>query len=295
MAGFSASGVVQDAAGSVGTGQEQDQQMQAGGPGGMQGGGQQINPAQQQSQGLPPTGLQQQLASLNDLYGQVQSANMGLGSIGFDVRQQQFQQGQSRGTGEMTQETSMGSTSLEQMARNMAQRYGMPIGRGRIVDDNGNFLMTPQQMADASGGEMTLGEAAANMNYMSQALTDKSRREQRQQGTAALQTGLGQVQSNARGSLASMQSGMYQALAEQYNVMADDYEAADYSYFIQKEQQQIQEELMRRQEKLQKRQARAGMFAGIGMGIAGIATGNVGMAAGGFGQAAGGMAGSGWF
>lgn len=267
--------------------------------GGLLGGGQQVGgtmPQQQQSQGLPPTGLQQQLASLNDLYSQVQNVQTSMGGIGFDVRQQQFNAAQQGGQTELQADSgNMGSTSLDQMARNLAQRYGMPIGRGRLVDENGNFLMTPQQMADASGGGMSLGEAAANMNYISQAVTDQQRKQERQKGLAALQTGLGQVQSNARGSLASMQMNLYGQLADQYNQVAGDYEAADYSYFIQKEQLDIQQELMRRAEKLQKKQARSQMFAGIGMGVAGVFTGNIGMAAGGFGMAAGGAAGSGWF
>lgn len=260
--------------------------------GAQQPGGAQM-PAQQQAQGLPPTGLQQQLASLNDLYGQVQNAQTSMGGIGFDVRQQQFQAAQSAGPQDMTADTQMGSTSLDQMARNLAQRYGMPVGRGRIVDENGNMLLNPQQLADASGGAMSLGEAAAFSNYISQAVTDRQRKEVREQGVAALQTGLGQVQSNARGSLASMQSGLYQSLAEQYNVMADDYEATDYSYFIQKEQQEIQMELMRRAEEMQKKQARMQAFTGAGMMIGGFASGNIGMGIGGAGMMAGGAAG-GW-
>jgi hypothetical protein len=291
---FSASSLGQAAASAIGGADQQQGDMQAGGVGGMQPGGSQL-PSQQQGGGLPPTGLQQQLASLNDLYGQVQNAQTSMGGIGFDVRQQQFQAAQAQGPQDMAADTAMGSTSLDQMARNLAQRYGMPIGRGRIVDEYGNMLLNPQQLADASGGQMSLGEAAAFSNYVSQAVTDRQRSEQRQQGVAAIQTGLGQVQSNARGSLASMQSGLYQSLAEQYNVMADDYEATDYSYFIQKEQQDIQMELMRRAEELQKKQARSQMFAGIGMGVGGLLSGNIGMAAGGFGMAAGGAAGSGWF
>ena len=290
---FGASSLGQAAAGAIGA-EPQQGDMQAGGPGGMQPGGAQL-PSQQQKGGLPPTGLQQQMASLNDLYGQVQNAQTSMGGIGFDVRQQQFQAAQAQGPQDMAADTAMGSTSLDQMARNLAQRYGMPIGRGRIVDENGNMLLNPQQLADASGGEMSLGEAAAFSNYVSQAVTDRQRKETRQQGVAAIQTGLGQVQSNARGSLAAMQSGRYQSLAEQYNVMADDYEATDYSYFIQKEQQDIQMELMRRAEELQKKQARSQMFAGIGMAAGGLLSGNIGMAAGGFGMAAGGAAGSGWF
>ena len=267
--------------------------VQAGGTGGPMGGAQPIQPAQSQAQGLPPTGLQQQMASLNDLYDQVQNAQTSMGGIGFDVRQMQFDRAQAGGGGELQADMPMGSTSIDQMARNMAQRYGMPIGRGRLVDEQGNFLMTPQQVADASGGAMTLGEAAANMNYISQAITARQNEQQQQKGIAALQTGMGQVQSRGRGSLATLQMGLYEGLADMYSNM--EYEAADFSYFIQKEQQEIQMELMRRAEELQERQSRAAMFTGIGMGVGGLLTGNVGMALGGAGMAAGGAAGSGWF
>lgn len=263
----------------------------AGGTGGAMEGGQAIPAAQSQQQGLPPTGLQQQMTSLNDLYSQVQGAQTSLGGIGFDVRQQQFDAAQAGGGGEMQPDMPMGSTSLDQMARNMAQRYGMPIGRGRLVDDSGNFLMTPQQIADASGGSMTLGEAAANMNYISQAITAEQNQKQQQKGIASLQTGLGQVQSRGRGSLATLQMGLYEGLADMYSNM--EYEAADYSYFIQKEQQQIQMELMRRAEDLQKKTARMQAFTGIGMMAGGLISGNIGMAAGGAGMAAGGAA-TGW-
>lgn len=292
MSDFNIGSLVQGAMGGL-KDQQSGGNAQAGGAGGPMPGGQAISPAQSQAQGLPPTGLQQQMASLNQLYEQVQNAQTSMGGIGFDVRQQQFQAAQAAGGGELQADMPMGSTSLDQMAQNLAQRYGMPIGRGRLVDEQGNFLMTPQQIADASGGAMTLGEAAANMNYISQAITQRQNEMQQEKGIAALQTGMGQVQSRGRGSLATLQMGLYEGLADMYSNM--EYEAADYSYFIQKEQQQIQMELMRRAEDLQKKQARMQTFAGIGMGVGGLLSGNIGMAAGGFGMAAGGAAGSGWF
>ena len=117
--------------------------------------------------------------------------------------------------------------------------------------------------------------------------------QQQQKGIAALQTGLGLVQSNARGSLATMQSGMYQDLADMYS--NQEYAGTDFSYFIQKEQTDIARDLMRRQEKLAKKQSRAGMFGGIAMGIAGFATGNPMMGIAGIGQAFGSASGTGWF
>src|SRR5690606_9318319 len=110
-------------------------------------------------------------------------------------------------------------------------------------------------------------------------------------------TGLGQVQSRGRGSLAAMQSGFYQQIAQTYQnaIARGDYESADFSYYVQREQLQIAQELQRRQEKLAKKQARGAFFGGIGMGLAGILTGMPGLAVGGFGQAAGSLGGTGWF
>lgn len=252
-------------------------------------------PGQQQQQGLPPTGLQQQLASLNQFYGGVQNAqSQGQfgGGIGFNVRKAQFDQSQMGGGGEI-EDQQIGSTSLDQMARNLAQRYGMPIGRGRLVDDQGNFLMTPQQIADASGGAVTLGEAAAQMNYISQAITNQRNEEQQRKGIAALQTGLGQVQSRGRGSLATMMSGYYEGIADLY--ANQEYEAADFSFYIQKEQLDIERELQRKAEKMAKKQARGQFVAGVGLTVAGIFTGNVALAAGGVSMAGGSASQTGWF
>lgn len=266
-----------------------NQQQQPG-----QGGQQQPAPgAQQQQQGLPPTALPQQLASLNSFYGAVGSSRGG-----FNPRQQQFGMASHLADGgeleqDHEQDHEFGSTSLDAMARNLATRYGMPIGRGRLVDDQGNFLMTPQQIADASGGSVSLGEAAAQMNYIGQAIAKQQNEQQQQKGIAALQAGLGQVQSRGRGSLAGMMSGYYQDIADLY--ANQEYEAADFSYYVQKEQLDIQRELQSRAERLAKKQARGQFVAGLGITVASIFTGNVaGITAG--ASMAGGAAGStGWF
>jgi hypothetical protein len=252
--------------------------------------------ANSQQQGLPPTGLQQQLNSLNQMYGQVQQAQAAGpfgGGIGYNVRQAQFDQAQAAGGGELQDQNMGASTSLDQMARNLATRYGLPIGRGRLVDEQGNLLMTPDQLANASGGAVTLGEAAAKMNYISQAITRRQNEQQQQKGIAALQTGIGQIQSNARGSLAALTSGVYEGLADMY--ANQEYEAADFSYFIQKEQMDIAQELQRRAEKLAKKQARGQFIGGVGMTIAGLYTGNVGLIGAGVGQASGAAGTTGWF
>lgn len=253
--------------------------------------------AQQQAQGLPPTGLQQQLNSLNEFYSNVQQAGQGtpgMGGLGFNVRQQQFGSAQAQADqGALDEDVQIGSSSLDAMARNLAQRYGMPIGRGRLVDEYGNFLVTPQQMADASGGAVTMGEAAAQMNYISGALARRQNEEQQQKGIAAIQTGLGQVQSRGRGSLAAMMSGYYQDMADLY--ANQEYEAADFSYYIQREQLDIQQELQRRAEKLAKKQARAQFVAGVGLTVAGIFTGNVAAVGAGVSMAGGSAGQTGWF
>jgi hypothetical protein len=259
------------------TGGRQMQQGQQGAAGGSA-------PGMQQTQGLPPTGIQQQLSSLNQMYSGVQGMR---GGVGYDVRQAQFQQGQQQqGQGGLQQQRMGGSTSLDALAKSLAQNYGLAIGRGRLVDEHGTMLMTPDQMANASGGAETLGSAAVKMQYISQAVKNYQTEQAQQKGIAAIQTGLGQVQQRGRGSLASMQSGMYQDLADLYS--NQQYASADFSYWVQKEQADIQANLMRRQEKLAKRQGYLGMAMGVGM----MAAGNY---AGGAAMVAGGAQGAGWF
>lgn len=267
---------------------------------------QQQAPVQQPTQGLPPTGLQQQMSSLNNLYNQVQNASSGMqggkqGDIGYNVRNQQFQTAQRAGAGALQQQQApssisgagAGATSLDAMARNLAQRYGMPIGQGRLVDENGNFMYTPQQIADASGGRTTLGEAAAQMNYISQALTQRKNEQQQQKGIAAMQAGMSQVQSRGRGSMATMMSGYYEGIADLY--ANQEYEAADYSFYIQKEQQEIAMNLQARQEKLAKKQAQGQFWTGIGTTIVGLATGNAALIGYGATQIGGSAGSTGYF
>lgn len=245
-------------------------------------------PAQETpAQGLPPTGLDQQLATLNQTYAAVQATPQ----VGFDVLQAQMAGGVAQDVPAEGGQQQLGGTSVQQLAQNLAQQYGLAIGRGNIVDAQGNFLVTPDQLASASGD--TMGEAAAKMNYISQAISRQQNEQQQQKGIAAIQTGLGQVQERGRGSLASLQTGLYQDLADLYS--NQEYQAADFSYFIQKEQMDIAQSLMRRQERLAKKQARGSFIGGIGMGAIGLLTGNVGMGMAGFGTAAGAAGGTGWF
>lgn len=248
----------------------------------MQQGPPQQQGQQQQTQPLPPTGLEQQLASINKM-------RMGAQSMGALPQQamssalpQQQQPAKTRG-----------STSLNDLASSLAKSYGLQLGRGDLVDEQGNFLMTPDQLAAASGGSESMGSAAAKMNYIADAIQRRQQEQQAKKSEAALQTGLGLVQSRGRGSLAAMQSGFYEGLANLYQ--GQQYEAADFSYFIQKEQFDIQQNILSRAEKLAKKQARGQFLTGIGAGIAGVFSGNFALAAGGFASAGGSAGSTGWF
>ncbi len=251
----------------------------------------QQQPGQQQPQqpgqgGLPPTGIQQQMASLQGFYGQVQAAQAGGQHIGFNPYQMQQQQGiaggGAGGGGQVGQAMSgvggqggmgggmmggSGQVNIQQLARNLASRYGLSMGRGELVDPQGNFLMTPEQLSAASGGQTTMGMAAAKMNYIAQAVSAEQNRQQQRLGRAAIGTGLGLVQSRGRGSAAAMQSGFYQDLADLYS--NEEYEAADFSYFIEEERFRIANELERRKQEAEKKGGIGGALGSILGGVAG--------------------------
>lgn len=260
-------------------------------------------PQQQGQGGLPQTGMQQQLASLQSFYGQAQ----GQGVNAYQMLQQQgLPGGGVGGGGQVGQAMSgvggqggmgsgmMGPTgqmNIQQMARDLAGRYGLEMGRGELVDPQGNFLMLPDQLAAASGGQLTAGQAAAKMNYIEQAITEEQNRGQQRLGRAAIGTGLGLVQSRGRGSAAEMQSGFYQDLADLYS--NEEYEAGDFNYFIEEERFQIAQEIERKSRKEAKH---AGIGGAIGSALGGIAGAIFGGPAGagigsslggGLGQAAG--------
>ena len=206
-------------------------------------------PAPQQP-GLPPTGMDQQMQTINAQFQQPQQAQA----------QPQAQTAYQSQIGGPAQQGGMapGGGDLNQLATTMAKDLGLPIGRGRIVDEEGNFLMTPEQIANTSGGKVTKGEAAAIMNQIAQGVSKRQTLQGQKQGIAAIQTGLGQVQSRARGSLAAMQSGFYQDLADLYS--NQEFETADFSYWIQKEQMEVARELQRRAERAAKKKGGFGGF-----------------------------------
>jgi hypothetical protein len=261
--------------------------------------GMQQQQAQTQRGGLPPGGLDAQLESINAYYDQVRNAQIQLPkqmrlwgggggartfNIGFDP--QGFQAAQLGGVGEemaVEKRSARYSNDLNSLARSLAQNYGLDIGRGDIVDERGNLLLTPDQVQASSGGSETIGSAAAKLNYLSAAISKEMNLKQQQKGIAALQTGLGQVQKRGRGSLAAMQSGLYQDLADMYSNM--EFEAADYSYFIEKERMDLARELDRRARDISKKRARSQFWGGVAMGLGGILGGNWGVAAQGIGMA----------
>ncbi len=169
--------------------------------------------AQTPAQGLPPTGIDQQLATVNATAAGAAAAGGG-----------QPAQNQPAGA-----TPPVGTTSIQQLARNLAQQYGLNVGRGGLVDDQGNFMQTPDQLAQNQGAD--LGATAAKMNFISSAISNQQNREAQKRGRAAIAVGLGQVQERGRGSLASLQTGLYQDLADLY--ANEEYETTDFSYFIQ--------------------------------------------------------------
>lgn len=221
--------------------QQQSRQVQGQGPA--------VNP-------LPPTGLQQQAASSQM---QQPPTAMGAGGPGANPQQANMGGGNAR--------QPYGQTSLSQLARSLSTNYGLQLGRNELVDAEGNFLMTPDQLAEQSGGRESKGSVAAKFNLIADAIQKRQQEGQARKSEAALQAGLGLVQSRGRGSLAAMQSGFYQNLAQLYN--EQQYQAADFSYFIQAEQLQIAQDMQRRQLKSQKKSGFGGMIGGIAGAIFG--------------------------
>lgn len=237
-------------------------------------------------QGLPPTGLQQQLATINANHAQAAAQ-------GIHSNPQAANQALPASVTGGPQPTQRGSTSLGQLAETLARSYGLSLPRGDIVDSNGNFLVTPDQIAAASGGKESMGTAAAKMNYIADAIQRQQQQAELQKSEAALATGAGLVGKRGRGSLAMLQEGTYQGIAALYQ--SQQHKAADFSYFIEKEKLDLQQQILARQEKLAKKQARGQFITGLGMVATGILTGNAALAVGGGAQAGGSAGSTGWF
>jgi hypothetical protein len=226
---------------------------------------------------LPPTGVQQQAASIQ----QQRSAQLGAGGPAANPAQGASQ------AGLQPPSPGFGATSLTQLGRKLSSSYGLSLGREDLVDAQGNFLQTPDQVAAASGGRETKGSAAAKFNLIADAIQRQQQQQQMHKSESALQAGLGLVQSRGRGSLAAMQSGFYQGLSNLYQ--SQQYQAADFSYFIQAEQMDRAQDLLNKQLKAQKR---GGIGGAIG-GIAGMIFGGPG--GGAIGSSIGSQIGSSWF
>jgi len=191
--------------------------------------------------GLPPTALSMQMQSMNDQYAQAQQQGemeaMGA-TLGPPLYIQPPIPGTPAGGGPVPLNTQtpdpqqFGQSSLRDLAEKMARGYGLNFSRGGLVDEQGNFKMTPDQLA--MGGD--LSDTAANMNRIAQAMNDQRIQMQQDKATAALQAGAGLLQKRGRGSLAALQSNFYQSMAANYtnpNLLP---EQQDFSYWIQKDQ-----------------------------------------------------------
>lgn len=195
------------------------------------------NPSMGTVPGLPPTALSMQMQSLNDQYAQAQQQAQGGG--GMTALGAEMQTGGplmiDREGGRGLGEGQFARTSLSDMAERLARSYGLNFSRGSLVDPEGNFMMTPDQLATLQGpGGGDMGMIAADMNRIAQAINDRQVEMQQNKATAALQTGMGQIQQRGRGSLAAMQSNFYQQMAANYtdpNLLP---EQADFSFWIQK-------------------------------------------------------------
>lgn len=238
------------------------------------------------------TGIDHQLQMIQGNYDRLR----GIDEIGFDYQAQQAGATNVRGAelAQMQEQDTTRGTNLNQMASDLAQRYGLALPRGgSIVDENGTMLYTPDQIAQMSGGAETIGTAAAKMQYIENAITQEQNRKQQELARGAISAGMQLVSDRGRGSLATMQSGFYQDLADLYSNQIE--EAEDFSYFIQKEAQDIQMELQARAERLFRKQSRMLAMMGIGNIIGGAVSGNTGMVAQGAGQTAAGGHGAGWW
>jgi hypothetical protein len=225
-----------------------------------------VSPSQTNVPGLPPTALSMQVQSLNDQYQQAQQAGGGMQALGAELQtggplmiDGGQQQGQ-RPAPQTPDKSQYGVSSLQDMAEQLARGYGLDFSRGSLINEQGNFQQTPDQLA--AGGD--LGDTAANMNLVSQAINDRMVEQQQNKATAALQAGIGQVQQRGRGSLAQMQSGFYQAMAANYtnpNLLP---EQQDFSFWIQKDQ--MEEAMADRQGELADQAAAAGGGSSYGGG-----------------------------
>lgn len=206
-------------------------------------------PAMTNVPGLPPTGLQQQVSSLNQEYEQAQQREtLGSSLAPGDPRTTAGPLMDPAAAGPQAAPPTQGpenyaQSSLQDLAEKMARNYGLDFSRGTLVDTSGNFLQTPEQLATGAG---EVGTTAESMNYIAQAINDQRVRSQQDKATAALQTGAGLLASRGRGSLAALQSGFFAAMAANYtnpNLLP---EQQNFSYWIEEERYQEELAIMER-------------------------------------------------
>lgn len=199
----------------------QTQQAQAPTPG--------MQPGAAPIPGLPPTAVQMQMQSLRDQQMRQNPMAAQLGGMGTPGAPLGAQMG---GMGGQNVNADYARSSLKDLAERLAKGYGLEFQPGGLVDQTGQFLQTPDQLA--GGG--SLGDTAMNMNLVAQAINERQIQSQQQKATAALQAGAGLIGKRGTGSLAAMQSGFYQAMAANYtnpNLLP---EQQDFNFWIQKDQ-----------------------------------------------------------
>jgi hypothetical protein len=172
--------------------------------------------------------------------------------------------------------TGGGAGSLNNMAQQLARSYGLPIGSGSMVDEYGNITYQPKNE-----------EEMMKLQMISDAIYNRQTQESHARGVAAQTAGMGLVRQRGRGSLAAMQSGMYENLASLY--ANQEFQQADYTLMIQSEQLQRAERIQQEARRQAKKAKKSGMVGGIIGGVVGfVIAGPAGAAVGyGIGSGAG--------
>jgi len=193
-------------------------------------------------QPLPPSGIVRQAQTMNSMLAGSGQQQPQMPSTQPGAPQQQ--QGQFRA------DKRAGTTNLNDLATTLAEQYGLPIGRTPLVDQSGNLTRMPSNI-----------DEAVKMQFISQAIADEQNQRAQNRAVASLQTGFGQMQKRAPGSLAAATSGQYGQLADVY--MREQNVAQDFSFYIQNEMLKRQEALQRAAEKKAKKGKRGALIGGI--------------------------------
>lgn len=246
---------------------------------------------------MPGTGVQQQMQAVNQYYDVIRGSHMG-----FDPQTYGNNRESTGGVrpelanmapGTEERGVTAGGNNIQGIANRLAQSYGLAVGRGQIVDERGNFLITPEQLAGASGGAETAATAAVKMQQMATALYNEQRRESQKRAQASAGAAAALAGQRGPGSLLQQQSGALQNLSQVYQ--AEDYEMYDFSGSIAVEQMNIAQELFKRQEKWMKKKARGQFVGGIIQTLVGAAAGDVSSVGQGLATSSSAAGQTGWF